>query len=78
MFASWSELSWAVVVLDHGGCEVHNGHDLCSKVPRVLGKYRFAQGAVSRISAAPLSSTPQIRSLKSFCQRYEEFVSRSY
>jgi len=25
-------------------------------VPRVLGKYRFAQGAVSRISAAPLSS----------------------
>lgn len=25
-------------------------------VPRVLGKYRFAQGAVSRISTAPLSS----------------------
>ena len=29
------------------------------EVPRVLGKYHFAQGAVSRISAAPLSSTPQ-------------------
>ena len=29
------------------------------KVPRVLGKYHFAQGAVSRISAAPLSYKPQ-------------------
>lgn len=31
-----------------------------AEVPRLLGKYHFAQGAVSRISAAPLSPTTQV------------------
>ena len=45
------------------------------EVPRVLGKYHFAQGAVSRISAAPLSSTPQNMSpaeLLFICGRHQE------